>query len=176
MPSFGEFLDSYIRGKIESKEVIPTDGGGWQCNKNCCLVPENMRSSYLGQQKGFHDKMHNTPGIWSEVPNFLGGDKRYYCSKCPGTRGTGMIDYVTAPNVKNPIVGAPFHSFDVWKLKRHVEASGIPHKRPKIHSGILARRLTLASRDIPFAHPPPQCALYGTPYSSSRQVKCLKTT
>jgi len=29
MPSFGEFLDSYIRGKIESEEVIPTDGGGW---------------------------------------------------------------------------------------------------------------------------------------------------
>jgi len=40
----GEFINSYIREKIESEEVIPTDGGGWQCNKNCCILPENMRS------------------------------------------------------------------------------------------------------------------------------------
>ena len=122
-----------------------------------------------------HDRKHNTPGIWSEVANLLGGVQKYYCSKCPGTRGTGMMDYVTAPMVKKTIVGAPYHCFEVSKLKRHVEASGIPHKKPKVHTGILAHRLTLASQDIPFAHPPPQCALYVTPYSSSSQVKCYRT-
>jgi len=28
-PKTGGVSDSYIRGKIESEEVIPTDGGGW---------------------------------------------------------------------------------------------------------------------------------------------------
>jgi len=46
-------LDSYIQDKIESEEVISTDGGGWQCNKNCCLLPENMRTSYPGPKKGY---------------------------------------------------------------------------------------------------------------------------
>ena len=156
--------------------MIPTDGGGWQCNKNCCLLPENMRTSYPGFKRSAHDKMHNTPGIWSEVPNLLAGDKKFYCSKCPGTRGTGMIDYVTAPNVKKSIVSAPFHSFYVSALKAHVEASGVARKKQKVSSAIVERRLTLASEDIPFAHPPTQCALYGKTYSSSAKDKCHRST
>jgi len=123
-----------------------------------------MRSSYLGQEKGVHDRKHNKPGIWSEVPNLLGGVQKFYCSKCPGARETGMMDYVRAlRTVKRTTIGAPYRSFEVARLKRHVEASGTPHKKNKVHAGILAHRLTLASQDIPFAHPPPQCALYGTP-------------
>ena len=125
------------------------------------------------QKRATHDKMHNTTGIWSKVPNLLGGDKKFYCSKCPRTRGTGMIDYVTAPKVKKSIVGAPFHSFKVSVLKGHVEASGVARK--KVSSLILERRLTLASEDILFAHPPTQCALYGKTYSSSTKVKCHRT-
>ena len=40
----GDFINDYLREKIESEEVIPTDGGGWQCNKNCCILPENVRT------------------------------------------------------------------------------------------------------------------------------------
>ena len=126
--------------------------------------------------KGTHDRKHNTPNIWTEVPHLLGGVQRFDCSKCPGTRGAGRMDYVKAPRVTNSAFGAPFHSFLVARIKRHVEASGIPVKSYKVSAGILACRSTLASRDIPFAHPPTQCALYGTPYSSSNQVKCYRNT
>jgi len=86
-----EVSDSYIWAKIESGEVFPTDGGGWQCNKNCCILPEKMRTSVVSQEKGHHDRKHNTPGIWTEVPHLLGGVQRFYCSKCPGIHGTGYM-------------------------------------------------------------------------------------
>ena len=171
----GEFINDYLREKIESEEVILTDGGGWQCNKNCCILPENMRTSYLGHDRGGHDRKHNTPGIWSEVPNLLGGVQRFNCSNCPGTRGRGMMDYVKAPKAKKTTVGAPYHSFKVSRIKAHVEG-GKPRKKQKVHAGILAHCSKLASQDIPFVHPPPQCAFYGTPYSSSGEVKCYRTT
>jgi len=134
-----------------------------------------MGAAFSSFFRGVHDRKHNTPGIWSEVPNLLGGVQKFYCSKCPGTSGTGMMDYVTAPMVKKTTVGAPYHSFEVSRLKRHVEG-GKPRQKQKVHAGILAHRSTLAPQDIPFAHPPPQCALYGTPYSSSSEVKCYRTT
>ena len=135
-----------------------------------------MRSSYLSPDKGTHDRKHNTPGTWTEVLHLLGGVQIFYCCKCPGTRGVGMMDYVKAPRVSRSAIGAPFHSFIVKRIKRRVESGGVPPKKSKVSVGILARRSTLASRDIPFAHPPPQCALYGTPYSSSNQAKCYRTT
>ena len=112
-----------------------------------------MGAAFSSFFRGVHDRKHNTPGIRSEVPNLLGGVQKFYCSKCPGTSGTGMMDYVTAPMVKKTTVGAPYHSFEVSRLKRYVEASGIPHKKPKIHAGIYAHRSTLASQDIPFRTP-----------------------
>jgi len=118
----------YVRGKIESGEVIPTDGGGWQCNKNCCILVENMRTSLLSNDKGKHDRKHNRPGIWTGAPNLLGGVQRFYCSKCPGTRGVGMMDFVKAPSGGNLTVSAPFHSFTPSKIKRHVEVSGRQQK------------------------------------------------
>ena len=90
-----------IQDKFKSEEVIPTDGGGWQCNKNCCLLLENMRTSHTVSGRAGHDRMHNTPGIWSEAPNHLCDDKKFYCFKCPGTRATGMIDYDTVPTIRN---------------------------------------------------------------------------
>jgi len=96
-------LDAYIQDKIESEEVIPVDGGGWQCKKNCCLFPENMRTSWEGTKRAEHDTKHNTPSIWSEVPNHLGGAKKFYCSKCPGALGAGMIDCVKAPRSKKTL-------------------------------------------------------------------------
>ena len=86
-----------------------------------------------------------------------------------------MMDYVKAPKAKKTTVGAPYHSFKVSRIKAHVEG-GKPRKKQKVHAGILAHCSTLASQDIPFAHPPPQCAFYGTPYSSSSEVKCYRTT
>jgi len=81
-----------------------------------------MRSSYLSPNKGTHDRKHNTPGTWTEVLHLLGGVQIFYCCKCPGTRGVGMMDYVKAPRVSRSAIGAPFHSFivqeskDVWSL------------------------------------------------------------
>jgi len=171
----GGVLSTYIHAKIASEEVVPTDGGGWQCNKNCCILPENMRSSYLHCEKSTHDKRHNTPGIWTESPH-IGGDQKYYCSKCPGTREIEMMDFVTTPRISHLAVGAPFHSCTISKMKRHLEISGIPRKKYKVSDATLTRRSELALRDIPFAHPPPQCSLYGTPYLPSRSVRCYRLT
>ena len=135
-----------------------------------------MRTSYSRHEKGSHDSKHNTPGIWTENPHILGGDQKYYCSKCPVIRGIGMMDYVKPPRISYLALGDPFHSFSISKLKRHVEASGIPMKKYKVSSATFTRLSSLALRDIPFAHPPPQCCLYGTPYSSSRHVRCWRIT
>jgi len=86
-----------------------------------------------------------------------------------------MIDYVTAPTVKKSTAGSPFHSFEVQKIKKHVEASGVPRKKSKVSSTTIARRLTLASKGIPFANPPTQCALYGVTYlSAPKTLKCIR--
>jgi len=66
-PCFDSGSTPFIEEKIERGEVIATDGGGWQCNKNCCLLPENMCTSYEGSKRAQHDKMHSTPGIGQRI-------------------------------------------------------------------------------------------------------------
>jgi len=174
--SFFAIESAYIEEKIESGEVIPTDGGGWQCNKNCFLLTENMRTSYYGGiKRAQHDRMHNTPGIWSEALTSRDGIKKLFCSKCPGTRESGMIDYVTAPLTKKSTAGASFHAFRATDIKKHVEASGIPRQKHKKSSLMIARRLELTAKGVPFVTPPTQCALYGVTYSStSKQQQCSR--
>ena len=170
-------LDAYIQDEIESEQVIPANGGGCQCNEKCCLFPENIRTSYGGLERAQHDKMRNTPGLWSEDPKHLEGFKKKICSKCPGTHGTGMIDHVTAPRNKKSTVGAPFHALSAYHIKRHAEAIGVPCKKSKVLPATITRRLTLTSKDIPFATPPWQCGLYGATYSSESETKkCNRLT
>jgi len=78
-----------------------------------------------------------------------------------------MIDYVTVPMVRKSTAGAPFHSFRGIDIKKYVEASGVPHKKVKVTSRMIARRLKLTAKGVPFATPPTQCGLYGVTYSSA---------
>jgi len=98
-----------------------------------------MRTSYAGSKRAQHDKKHNTPGLWSEDPNHLGGFKKNFCSKCPGAQGTGMIDYVTAPRIKKSTVGAPFHTLCARHMKRHVVDGGVPRKKSKVLPATITR-------------------------------------
>jgi len=76
-----------------------------------------------------HNRKHNTPGIWTEVPNLLGRVKTKM-SRDTWNRNDGLCqgspqDLKTTPG--------PYHSFMVEHIKRHVEVCGKPKKNPKSH-------------------------------------------
>jgi len=71
----------------------------------CCATPENMRSPYRFSDRAAHELRHNSPGMWLEAPK-KDRKNRFYCSKCPGAFGAGMIDVVKAPTVLKTTAGA----------------------------------------------------------------------
>jgi len=82
-----------------------------------------------------------------------------------------MIDYVMVPMARKSTAGAPFHSFRGVDINKYMEASGVPRKKVKVTSRILARRLKLAAKGVPFATPPTQRGLYGVTHSSATKSR-----
>ena len=82
-----------IDNMVDKRLARSYDGGGRECTSRGCVNPAEGRTSYARTEQMLHEKLHVTPGIWSEAPPNSNGS-HFYCSKCPGWRGAGMFDRV----------------------------------------------------------------------------------
>jgi len=155
---------------VNSGAIVPAHQGGWDCIYPGCVKPENMRTSDYNAKRGKNDLLHKSPGIWSEAPK-QSGHKMSYCSKCPGVRGAGMIDFVDPPRSRKQQADASHHACRPSKMLRHLQYCGVKHNLTKLTQQMKERRIVLASHGIPHVRPPSSCALFEFTLSPETHLK-----
>jgi len=63
---------------VKKGAIIPSDGGGYDCNCGGCVKPEDKRTSYTFWAQNARNALHNKPGIWT-VRKFV----KEECSSAP---------------------------------------------------------------------------------------------